>query len=274
MRNPAGPRISVITVSLNNRAGLEKTIISVLAQRDVTIEFILIDGGSTDGSLEIIRRYEGQLTSWISEPDRGPYDAMNKGISFARGEWINFLNSGDVYSSPDSLAAIMPNLQKNDIDAVYGDSIADYGDFRVFRKAGPFKDIWKGMVFSHQALFMRKSILEKEKFDTGLKKIADYDLVLRCLKDPERVVYEPVTMVTCDAFGISNRRQAHIVRDYYRRAKKSKILGIGRKSYYLKRFLYLSAIDIIKAIMPGKAYSSLIHLIRKNELTHSKTSVK
>jgi putative colanic acid biosynthesis glycosyltransferase len=269
MHNPTDTRISVITVNLNNGAGLEKTIRSVISQRNVSVEYIVIDGGSVDGSREIIKEYEPQIATWISERDCGPYDAMNKGIGLAKGEWISFMNSGDVFYSPDSLAGIIQHLRKDVFDAVYGDSLADYGNFKVYRKARPFEELWKGMVFSHQALLLRASILKIERFDTSYTKIADYDLVIRCLPDPGRVRYEPVPLVICNAFGISNKGQASVLRDYYRRAGQSLVLGFGRKWYYMKNYLILSVIDLLKLLLPGRFIIFLIRLSRMNLISGS-----
>lgn len=253
-------RISVITVNLNNGAGLEKTIRSVISQRNISIEYIVIDGGSGDGSLEIIKEYEPYIAIWISKPDYGPYDGMNKGIGLSTGEWIIFLNAGDVFCGPDSLSGIFYQLNDTGIDAVYGDSLADYGNYMVYRKAGPFKELWKGMIFSHQALLMRSSLIKEEQFDIVCRRIADFDLVLRVLNNSERVRYEPVALVICDAYGISNKDQASILREYYRRAKQSYKMDFIRKFYYLKMFVFLSFIDLIKIMLPERLFPVMIRL--------------
>jgi glycosyltransferase involved in cell wall biosynthesis len=267
MHQQAEPRITIVTVSLNNRAGLEKTIRSVISQRLVTIEYIVIDGGSTDGSRDLISSFSQQITAWISEPDHGPYDAMNKGIGLATGEWINFLNAGDVFYGSDSLSGICPYLVHEDVDAIYGDSLADYGDFRIYRKAGTFVDIWKGMAFSHQSLLMKTSLLKENRFDTRHPKIADYDLILRCLRDPAQVRYIPVPLVTCDAFGISGKGQANILRHYYQRAKQAKLLNLGRKMYYLQRLVFLACIDQAKVLLPDRFFRDLLKLFRRKIIT-------
>lgn len=258
------PKISIITVVRNAAEELEKTIQSVLGQSYPQIEYIIIDGGSEDGSLEIIKKYGLNITAWISEPDQGPYDAMNKGIGLSTGEWINFLNAGDVFLGSDSLSGIIQQLRHDGIDAIYGDSLADYVDFKVYRKARPFEERWKGMIFSHQALLMRASLLKEERFDTRYPKIADYDLILRCMRDPARVRYIPVPLVICDAYGISNKGQASILREYYRRVKQSQRMDFSRKFYFLKMFVFLSVIDLIKMILPERLFTVMIRLFRKN----------
>jgi len=270
MHHPAESRITIVTVSLNNRTGLEKTIRSVISQRKISVEYIVIDGGSEDGSLEIIKKHGLNIAAWISEPDQGPYYAMNKGIGLATGEWINFLNAGDVFLGSDSLSGIIQQLRHDGIDAIYGDSLADYVDFKVYRKARPFEELWKGMIFSHQALLMRASLLKEERFDTRYPKIADYDMILRCMRDPARVRYIPVPLVICDAFGISNKGQAFILREYYRRARKSLRMDFVRKLYYIKMSVFLSIVDLIKMMLPERLFIVMIRLFRKNILSQKK----
>ncbi len=255
--------VTIVTVSLNERAGLEKTICSVISQQNVKFEYIVVDGGSNDGSVDIIKEYGHNLAAWLSEPDKGPYDAMNKGIRLAKGEWIIFLNAGDVFFDRESLSGMNQFLSDTNIDAVYGDSLADYRDFQIYRKAGPFGDIWKGMIFSHQALLLRLSLMKDVGFDTRHPKIADYDLVLRCLPDPARVAYLPVPIAICDAFGISARGQAEVLRDYYRCSGEHFTMGFSRKLYFLKNFIFLKMIDISKKILPEKTYYGITRLIRK-----------
>lgn len=262
------PLITVITVSLNNRSGLEKTIRSVIAQRNVSLEFIVVDGGSEDGTGEMIRGYRDRISSYTSGPDQGPYDGMNKGIQLATGDWVIFMNAGDIFFQPETLSGISNTLASGDVDAVYGDSLADYGDFRIYRKAGPFPEIWKGMVFSHQALLMRTRLLKENLFNTDFPKIADYDLILRCLPDPSRVKYLPVPLAVCDAYGISNRRQSAILRQYYRRARQSFAMHAGRRAYYLRQYMYLSLIDAMKSLLPGKIFNLLVKTARRGSINN------
>lgn len=100
------PKISVITVVYNDKDGLEKTINSVLSQTYSSIEYIIIDGGSSDGTIDVIKKNEDKIGKWISEPDNGIYDAMNKGIRMATGEWLNFMNAGDIFIHPNVLSKI------------------------------------------------------------------------------------------------------------------------------------------------------------------------
>src|SRR5438105_14705 len=122
--NLSFPRISIITVVYNNVANIEVTILSILNQTYKNIEYIVIDGGSTDGTLDVIKKYKDKISFWVSEKDNGIYDAMNKGIKVATGEWINFINSGDSYFDNDVLEKIMEAEYFNatSIDVIYGNT--------------------------------------------------------------------------------------------------------------------------------------------------------
>jgi glycosyltransferase involved in cell wall biosynthesis len=123
-------KLSIVTINYNNKLGLEKTIDSVKRQTLKGFEYILIDGGSTDGSLEVIQENEALFASWVSEPDRGIYNAMNKGISKATGDYILFINSGDSLYSPDSLKRFLFEPLEKDI--IFGDlQIEKAGDYRI-----------------------------------------------------------------------------------------------------------------------------------------------
>jgi len=116
-------KISIITVSKNAGLTIESCIRSVLDQDYPNIEYIIIDGGSTDGTVDIIKRYEGDISIWISEKDEGIYDAMNKGINMASGDIVGFLNSDDLYAGPDILELVAEAFHNNDTDSCYGDLV-------------------------------------------------------------------------------------------------------------------------------------------------------
>lgn len=259
---PGDHHITIVTVSMNNRAGLENTIRSVISQQKAKFEFIVVDGGSHDGSAEIIEQYRQDLSAWISEPDKGPYDAMNKGIAMSKGEWIIFLNSGDIFHDNLSLSQMAELIADHNTDAVYGDNLADYHDFYVYRKAGPMKDIWKGMVLSHQALLIRKSLVKEKGFNIKLSKIADYELILRRLPDPERVRYLSSPVVICDAYGISVSGQAAVVKDFFRISRQFNTMTLSRRFYFLKTYILASLIDFVKMILPEGLYFRMIGLLK------------
>lgn len=156
------PKISIITVVYNDATNLEKTILSIATQNYNNKEHIIIDGGSTDGSIDILKKYESQIAYWKSEPDNGIYDGMNKGIKAASGEWLNFLNAGDTYVNENILPTIFSNQVGDDIYLCYGDTNV-YSASRKFikqMKAKPYSwwalIFWGSRIFCHQAIFIRK----------------------------------------------------------------------------------------------------------------------
>ena len=174
------PLISVITVCLNSEKYLEETIKSVINQTYNNIEYIIIDGGSIDNTLDIIQKYENKIDYWISESDDGIYDAMNKGIILARGKWLNFMNAGDIFYENNTIERIF--LGKNyDVDFFYGDCKIVYNPkFSRIQQAGVINNLWKGMIFSHQSLFTRSHVFEKYKFNINNKIGADYEFIYNC----------------------------------------------------------------------------------------------
>lgn len=176
-------KISIITVIYNAQDSLKETIESVISQECNGLEHIIIDGGSTDGTLEIIKKYEKYITFWISEPDDGIYDAMNKGLRYARGEWINFLNAGDQYYDNNIIMNISNEIRKVDAVLIYGDTILLDENGIPVRKliAGRMNktSLRKSMVACHQAIFMKKEYAVK--YNTDLKYNADYEWVLKSI---------------------------------------------------------------------------------------------
>jgi glycosyltransferase involved in cell wall biosynthesis len=170
------PLITIITVVLNEPQALEKTIASVLEQTYDNIECIIIDGASSDPTIEVIKRNEDKIDSWISEPDNGIFDAMNKGIDLASGEWINFMNAGDYFYQKDTVETVF-NKDYGKADFIYGHTHFLGGDFNGVVKVWDFKILWKTMVFTHQSLFTRSDILKNRKFDTRFSICADYDII-------------------------------------------------------------------------------------------------
>lgn len=168
------PRVTVITVVFNGKEHIEKTIQNVLNQNYSNLEYILIDGGSTDGTLDIIKQYEANITYWISEKDRGIYDAMNKGLALASGEWVSFMNAGDVFYTHDSVSDVFKEMHQK-CDVIYGGVEIRYPDFSRVELAGNPKELWKGMRFSHQSAFIDKEYHQSHPYNISNKIAADLE---------------------------------------------------------------------------------------------------
>lgn len=175
------PLISIITVVFNSKNLIEITIQSVLEQDYPNIEYILIDGVSNDGTIEKIKKYHNQITHFISEPDKGIYDAMNKGIFFANGDWINFLNAGDRFLSKHTISELVSNIKKTS-DIVYGSVGIIYPNFCRIENPGNLKNLWRGMQFSHQSAFVKLRHYKENLFNLNNKIAADLGFFYKAYK--------------------------------------------------------------------------------------------
>lgn len=203
--------LSVITASFNAGPTLGDCLESVKAQ-SVPVEHILVDGGSTDNTLEIARGFDRHLARIISEPDQGIYDAMNKGLRFASGEVVGILNADDFYTSADTLVKVMAVFEDKSVEACYGDLLyVDNGNIdKVIRywRSGPFnrRKFYWGWMPPHPTFFVRRTVYERYGFfRLDLGSAADYELMLRfLLKYKISVQYIPETLVKMRTGGASN----------------------------------------------------------------------
>jgi glycosyltransferase involved in cell wall biosynthesis len=203
-------KISIITVCFNSNYTIEKTILSVLSQTYKNIEYIIIDGNSNDNTLEIITMYKDKISKFISEPDRGLYDAMNKGIFMATGDLIGILNSDDMFYSDKVVEDIVNFHKKNDIDASVGNITQHKEDGKILRFYSSKN--WKpeklkfGFMPPHPSIFFKKELFDKfGNYHLGFKIAADYELITRFfLKNKLNWKYSDITTTTMLVGGISS----------------------------------------------------------------------
>jgi glycosyltransferase involved in cell wall biosynthesis len=205
--------ISIITVVYNNASGLEDTINSVINQSYKNIEYIVIDGNSTDGTLEVINMYSDYIDKMISEPDNGIYDAMNKGIDLANGDYIIFLNSGDIFYDNNVLSAVFSNKVYSDV--IFGNHCQDFGSYKSFRKSN-FPSVKDPMPFCHQSVFVKTEILKKYKFNLKYKICSDRDQFIRIFKLTPSYKYFNITISQIEAFGTSNKNRIATLKELKR----------------------------------------------------------
>lgn len=176
---PGLPLISIITVVYNGVKTIEQTINSVLNQSYENIEYIIIDGGSTDGTIDIVRKYERQIDLWISEPDGGIYDAMNKGIGLAKGDLIGIINADDWYE-PEIISYIAEFFDNLSHELVIYGLLRNFKDEQFYSIKGNSINVLRYDMVQHPTCFIPKSIYEKYgTYDVKYKYSADYDLILR-----------------------------------------------------------------------------------------------
>jgi len=213
-------KISVITVCFNAAQEIEETIRSVVVQDHPDIEHIVIDGASTDGTQERVKRYSECIAHFVSEPDNGVYDAMNKGLRLASGEVVAFVNAGDMLATRNTVSYMAKAFAEHDAEVIYGDALmvdpADITKVKRFWKGGEYKreNFRKGWMPPHLGTYIRKAAYDRlGHFNTELKVSADYELMFRFLyKHRLRGHYVPKVLVRFRLGGMSNRSLGHIWR--------------------------------------------------------------
>jgi len=239
-------KISIITTVFNNKEFIEDCIKSILEQSYENIEYIIIDGASTDGTIEIIKKYNHKISKWISEPDSGMYDALNKGIRIASGDVIGFLHADDFYAHGRVIENVMDTFRKENIDACYGNLqyVSKEDKNRVIRH-------WKSSIYKnskfrygwhppHPTLFIKKEIYNKfGYFNTSLSIAADYELMLRFFEKYKiSTSYIPQVLIKMRLGGKSNKSLKNILIQTYEDYKAWKLNGLngGFVAVLLKKF--------------------------------------
>lgn len=213
-------KISIVTAVYNRAATIDQTMDSVQAQTHPDLEHIIQDGGSTDGTLDIVRRRAGRGTKLVSEPDLGIYDAINRGIVRSSGDVIGLMHSDDAFASPLALEWIAEAFSRPDIDGVYADLdyVSATDTARVIRKwrAGEYRSerLRTGWMPPHPTLYLRRDVFDQwGVYDTGFRIAADYDAMLRYLiKGQINLAYVPKVLVNMRLGGESNRSLERIAR--------------------------------------------------------------
>ncbi|NPA41718.1 MAG: glycosyltransferase [Aquificae bacterium] len=208
------PLVTIITVVLNRKNELEETIKSVINQTYPNIEYIIIDGGSTDGTLEIIKKYEDYIDYWVSEPDKGIYDAMNKGILLASGQWINFMNAGDKFYNYEVVEKTSTLMKTDKYEVLYGDSVVNYIRFKRFFKAKDIAYIKYGMPFSHQACFVKSYLHKQFPFDLSFILASDYNFFFNLYKNQFQFFKVNMIIAECQAFGRAFLDRKNVLTEY------------------------------------------------------------
>ena len=211
------PKLSVITVVFNNLRGIERTVLSVLNQTYINIEYIVIDGLSTDGTLEVIKKYEDRI-KLISEKDNGIYDAMNKGLKAATGDYVLFMNSGDEIYSHDTVAEIFAAAEG--VDIYYGETEmigAEGKSLGQRRHKAPANFNWGsfkyGMNVSHQAIYIKRSLTDS--YDSRYQLSADIDWIIRAAKKAKKIVRVEGYVAKYQVGGMSKQKHRQSLKERF-----------------------------------------------------------
>ena len=227
----AKSRITIVTVCRNAESTIESTIKSVIEQTYTDIEYIIIDGCSSDGTLDIINKYKNNIDIIVSEPDKGIYDAMNKAVRLATGEWINFMNSGDSFFDSDVIFNVFNNKDYNDIGVIYGNvkHICTWGEYELI--PSDISMMSYRTPFCHQSSFIRTSLMKEKGYDISYRFAADYNFFFNCWKKGIKFKYISNTVSIFDSsigsFSANNPKAV--------RAEEKKIASIKESLYFKLR---------------------------------------
>jgi glycosyltransferase involved in cell wall biosynthesis len=256
------PLITVITVVLNGEKALEETIKSVISQTYPNVEYIIIDGGSTDGTLDIIKKYEDYIDYWVSEPDEGIYDAMNKGIVISFGEWLNMLNSGDLYYDSMVIENIYTKEIDTDVYGIAGSWVCDYEGNIFLYLPDPYKMLEKpGWHINHQAFFYRK-ITHKilGLYSTDYELTSDHEYFLRLLVNKLKITTHNSILIKFDlnqnlSDSVKSKWEDFLIRKKY--------LGFNLKGLIISFFTILKL--NIRKFLEKIGLKSIVILYRKRK---------
>lgn len=213
------PKLSVITIVYNNAIAIERTMLSVLNQTYSNIEYIIIDGASTDGTKEIIQKYGDRLAQFISAPDKGLYDAMNKGLALATGDYVLFMNSGDEIYAPETVADVFASAPSGDI--YYGETEMfdeSWNSLGQRRHRAPEHFDWHsfkfGMNVSHQAIYIKRSLTAP--YNLTYKYSSDIDWILKAAKKSSNIVNTHLYVAKYLVGGISKKKQLASLKERFK----------------------------------------------------------
>lgn len=258
------PVLSIITVCFQAREAVQATLNSALLQSFLSFEYLVIDGGSSDGTRELLAGYQSLFSDrgvpfrFLSEPDQGIYDAMNKGVRLAQGRWLLFLNAGDLLCEPDTLEQIF----RSDTDAqiLYGDTLCIYqGNTRRY-PALPLDHIAYEMPFCHQSAFIRRELLEACPYDTSYRVCADHHFFLSMYLQKKSFEYRPCMISVYEIAGYSDRNKLLSHREQHRMQKELGILHPSL-SWMLRELVFYLKFGIRKLL--GQRF---VDLVRKKRL--------
>lgn len=233
-------KISIITVTFNCQGSIESTINSILMQDFSNFELIIIDGASTDGTLNVINKYKSRIKCIVSEPDNGIFDAMNKGIERATGDFVLFMNSGDTFVNNHVLSLI--DFDK-EYGVIYGNMVINFRNKKLECKPEPFfksKDYIKTMGICHQCIFVRTDLAKHYKFSQEFKIAADFNMIFQIWKKGYKFRYVDVPIANYDTTGFSAQNYPKQLKEICR------IWGIENKFATKFVLLYLTSMATLK----------------------------
>ncbi|MCB1304764.1 MAG: glycosyltransferase [Leptospiraceae bacterium] len=242
--------ISIITVVRNDPDGLGRTLDSYLAQDRTGSEILVFDGNSNDGTMDVARSYGEAIDLLHSAQDGGIFDAMNRAVERATGDWILFMNAGDCFAAKDVLARVYPELKRTDAEILYGDVFLSFEAGTFLRRAGKPTDLWKGMICSHQSAIVRKDLLQRFPFDLNFALSADYRFFVESYCNGARFSYLEFPISIFSVGGISSQKFSSAFRETMKIRKEFALLTPRRRLYLLFYRGYTMLAGFIKSMLP------------------------
>lgn len=216
-------KYSIVTINYNNKDGLRKTIKSVIHQTFRDYEYIVIDGGSTDGSADVLKEYDKDINYWVSEADEGIYNAMNKGIKQAHGDYLIFMNSGDFFYNKDVLNEVIPYLNSDIVEGKLYKTTKRH--FTNIPQTKPTMMLFYEGGLDHQACFIKRSLFNKSLYDERLKISADWKFfVQKIIFENASLTFMPVVVASYEGGGVSEDKQHKAIHQIERAEYLSSIL--------------------------------------------------
>lgn len=254
----AAPKVSVVTVNYNMAGELAGTLDSVLAQDYPNLEVVVIDGGSSDGSREIIASYAPRLGYWVSERDKNLYDGMNKGVRASSGEWIFFMNAGDRFAAPDVLSRMFA-LPHADADVLYGHHVRRYAEEGIDRPmVAERPDVLPlRMHCSHQAMAMRRELLVERPFALDLL-VGDYDAILAAYVGGKRFELVDLVVAVTAQGGRSDTMRFRALGERQMLVRRSSLMTPVVALHYAWLFLRTGLAMVLKKMLPEKLVQAIL----------------
>lgn len=262
-----GPLISVVTVVYNGADSIRQTMESCINQSYSKIEYIVIDGSSTDTTVEIISEFKNKIAYFISEPDQGIYDAMNKAIAVANGQWIIFMNSGDLFFDKYILSKVAQNIVEEKLiaDVIYGNTVYKFKNNMLDVFPMPLESIEREMIFCHQSTFVRTELIKLQQFDLKYNLAADYNMFYQFYKQKR-------TFKHIDLFvSIFNQEEGSTLSNFKQSTKERYSIhsdyGSLKNTYLLYKSILKIQLYLIKAkLLPLKLNQFLFNLKYKTNI--------
>jgi len=246
-----GYAITIVTVVYNDLAGLRKTYESICSQSNRDFHWVVVDGGSTDGAADYLQSLDCSFLTWSSEKDNGIYDAMNRGVSRSAGEYVVFMNAGDVFFDSDVLAKVCMSLlgRQSGADILYGGAMLSFpGSGRMVYRSPRHveKSLWHGLPANYQATFYRRALLGVEPYDLKYQLCGDYSLSASLMRDGAYAVYLDEPLATFEVGGLSYTRRTKLFAEPY--CIQRDVLGLPwyyRLASMCKRFISMTGFVLL-----------------------------